>query len=97
MNRSELIKMRISALEAELARLGKFGEDIFDNGEVLSFEKRFIPSGRAYTYTVLKVADRWHTSGPKGGGVARTWDDLVDFWSEGVDAVFRVTAWEQVF
>ena len=39
--KQEYIERRIAMLEAQLAELNKYGDDIYSNGTVLRFKKRF--------------------------------------------------------
>lgn len=85
----------LARVEARIERIHRFGPDDFSDGEVLWFKKRF--GGTAeYTYAVVKAGGSWYTSGPKGGGQPRTWSELVEFMSDGVDAVYWANSYELI-
>lgn len=87
----------LDRLEARIERVTQYGPDVFDDGEVLWFRKQFNPPyGATYTYAVVKAGGFWYTSGPKGGGEPRSWTDLVQFMSDGVEAVYWANGYEQV-
>ncbi len=68
-------RKRQAAIDAKLTIVAEFGEDVYDNGTVFRFEKRFPNSVKVYLYAVIKANDEWHTTGPKGSSY--TWDQFV--------------------
>lgn len=49
-----------------------------DRPKVIYFQKRFGLGGRIYDYSACKAGDGlWYTTGPTGGHIGRTWDDLI--------------------
>lgn len=74
----------------ELEKIMEFGDDDFDIGTVIYFEKCFVNRGqrsKSYKYVALKSLSNgaaWYTCGPRAPG-PYTWDQLVAFMSEGVD------------
>lgn len=63
-------------------------EDKFDEGTIITFNKRFSPKTTPYTYVAVKAHNRWYTT----GGKSYTWETLLTFLSEGVTQVRVVTA-----
>jgi hypothetical protein len=75
---------------ARLALVDAFGEDTYDPGDVITFEKRFPGVTRkvgtstegAYTYAAIKApeGDQWFTTGHDCVmGTTFTWDRLIEF------------------
>lgn len=99
------VRARLRA-EADAAEVDKriaiaraYGQDDFGNGTVIRFEKRFAADGPAYTFVVLKVADKWYMTGAMFGGRAMTWRGLVEFLVSGLEPVQQyqvATRWEPV-
>lgn len=89
MSRKNVIESRIASLEGELAELEKFGEDIYEDGEVLIFSLRF-SEVKKYRYAAIKAAGKWFITGGKNPGSYLSWDDLTDFWRRGNVAKVRV-------
>lgn len=88
---------RLARVEERIEKLGRFGADDFEDDEVLWCRKQFNPPyGRAYVYAFVKADGYWYTSGPKGGGKPRTWAELVEFLSEGVEAVYWANSYQLV-
>lgn len=52
-------------------------EDIFDDGDVISFQKRFTSGPQRYSYVAIKAAGRWYLSGDSNA--FRTFDALVKY------------------
>lgn len=86
--------------ERKLALYKQFGEDVYENGEVFSFQKRFGGGSNIYDYVVVKVHDEWYISGPREGGRSKTWIQLLAFIVEGNTLediqVYRVSEWEPI-
>lgn len=79
MQRKVVIQSRIAALEEELAEIEQFGEDVYQNGDVLIFNCSFGGSVK-YSYAALKAVDSWFITGGKNENSYMSWDDLVMFW-----------------
>jgi hypothetical protein len=96
--RKDRLKMEIAAKEEELFLLNAFGEDDFNDGDVIMWDRRFspYPSGKLYKYVALKAAGQWYlTSRLQPSPI--TWDRLVDQIAEAEGPIYRVTAWEQIY
>jgi hypothetical protein len=81
-------RKREKALAEEVKRLqecaARLGEDIFQEGAVLRFKKRFGEGTIAYTYATIKAAGKWYLSGPMHGQIGMTWDELIMWMIKGV-------------
>lgn len=65
---------------ARLALVDGFGEDTYDNGTVITFEKKFTGVKDVYTYAAIKRDDKWFSTGHDCvSGTTFTWDTLVEF------------------
>ena len=68
---------------ARLALVDAFGEDIYDPGDVITFEKKFSGTkDKSYTYAAIKApdGDTWFTTGHDCVmGTTFTWDRLIEF------------------
>jgi len=70
----------------QMGLIDAYGVDLYEDGTVLKFEKKFLdtPDATAYTYVALKSNGTWWTSGSNGGGVhGGDWDKLVFFLISG--------------
>ena len=85
--RAELEKRAAeAALAKKMGLIDAYGVDLYEDGTVLKFEKKFLdtPDATAYTYVALKSNGTWWTSGSNGGGVhGGDWDKLVFFLISG--------------
>lgn len=100
MGRREDIAARMRALEAEQAQIDRYGEDIYDEGDVIKFMKSFkvirrgapgftsgFESTRDFTYVALKANGKWFMTGRRDNeGKGMTWDELVEFMYAGTPA-----------
>lgn len=68
---------------ARLALVDAYGEDVYPNGTVITFEKVHTGGGISYTYAVLKATDKWYATGSYGSAAIHTWDSLVEFLVSG--------------
>jgi hypothetical protein len=64
-------------LEKKLALVEQYGEDTFENGTILRFNKLFRKGGLAYEFAILKAAGSWYATGAINGWERGTWDGLV--------------------
>lgn len=96
------LKAKIAADKAKLAIIESLGEDDFADGAVLLFTKTF-PERDAryqrvdpvqYHYAAIKSPKGWHITGRESGTFS--WEDLVEFVSEGVETVEVVTEVEAI-
>ena len=77
-----LVKTRHALIDA-------YGEDIHENGTVVSFRKRFRAGSPEYVFAAVKANDKWYPSGMsldcQGQGLS--WDIFVERLVDGVPAV----------
>lgn len=73
------LEARRAKLIARLRQRDLFGKDVYRDGFVIFFQKRFPhSSGTLYSYAAVKTGGSWWTTGARNkGGV--TWDQLLDF------------------
>lgn len=66
-----------------------------DNSACVWFQKTF-GGNRVYTYCAVLADGLWWTSGPKGGGVGRSWDELVEWIiaDNEFPTIYVATEWE---
>lgn len=88
-----LMAQAAKALEIVNERDKKFGEDIYNDGDILyadvkwckredSTSESAFKRQRVYKYAFIKAGGVWYSSGPRSGGVQFTWDQLVNFLSQ---------------
>lgn len=88
-----LMAQAAKALEIVNERDKKFGEDIYNDGDILyadlkwckredSVSESAFKRQRVYKYAFIKAGGVWYSSGPRSGGVQFTWDQLVNFLSQ---------------
>lgn len=77
--RREDIENRLASLEAELARLDKWGDDYFENGTVIKWKKTFPPTRVKYSFAALKANGAWYLT--NRDGYRLTWPELVNMLS----------------
>lgn len=103
MGRKQDIEARMRALEAERALLDRYGDDIYDDGDVIKFTKTFRPNeytahgdmNRRFTFAALKIGDMWYLTGRTARG--KTWDELVEFMFKDNPATNFMVAMESDF
>ena len=68
-----------------LALVSAFGDDVYEHGAVITYEKHFDRSGQTYSYAAIKSPHdgHWYTTGPVGGARAQTWEELVSWLTSG--------------
>lgn len=94
-SRTEVIEARLRDLEAELADIKRFGEDTYEDGDVLTFKGDY-NGPKTYAYAALKAGGKWHLTGGKAIQHA-SWDALVEFMRKAnVRKVRRVTETDRV-
>ena len=81
----------------EIAR--KFGVDEeYDDGDIIWADLQFPGGTGVYKYSFIKAGGKWWSSGPKGGGTGRTWEDLTSWMNDAVIVKkFGVTERREVF
>jgi hypothetical protein len=81
--RNELDRREKQALaDKKMGMLDAYGEDVYTNGQVFTFNKRFGTSDVFYQYVVLRTNDVWYITG-KDAGKQFTWKNLVLFCLSG--------------
>lgn len=91
-NKRTFYEKQIERYSEQLAQLDRFGEDDFEDGDVLRFDKKFHQRGQVYSYAAIKANGLWYTTGPNSPK-AYTWDELVQFLP---DEVWYVTEYEKL-
>lgn len=78
--RAERRARRVEAMKAARnALLDAYGEDIYEDGTVVSFKKRFKCGSHEYVFAAVKAAGKWFTSGMAiGQGRGFEWDDFIE-------------------
>lgn len=93
--RREDIEARVRRLEAELSTLARYGDDVYEDGDVIKFGKNFAAGSkivrtalprnlRTCTYVALKVDGTWYATGNQVDLSGCSWDTLVDFMFQGI-------------
>lgn len=107
--RAEALRRQVKEMLLEAEQYDRLGDDVYEDGSILVFNKRFgnqprqgrdthpDDRGKTYTYVALKAAGLWYVTGREGGkGSGYSWDRLVDFLADGVKRVYVVTELEEV-
>lgn len=87
--RAELLKRETERITAEkIALVDAFGEDRFDDGTVIRFNKQHSKNGTNYNYTAIRFVSGdqayWRTSSHDyNDNNNRTWEQLVEFLVQG--------------
>jgi hypothetical protein len=68
-----------------LRQIASYGDDTYDNGQVMRFSKQLATGGHAYTFAAVKAAGGWYITG-RNGEHRFTWSDLVQWLVFGVPA-----------
>lgn len=78
-------------LALRIQEIKRYGEDDYEDGNVILFERQFQPGGRVYSYAAIKSEGLWYTTGPRSPKGFR-WDELAAWWAEAPTpvVVFRV-------
>lgn len=89
-----VLSRKLARREEQLTHFARYpSDDVFTDGDVLRFAKKFPNSEQRYTYVAVKVDGTWHLTG-KRSPQGITWDVLVDFMGLGVDEVYHMNARE---
>jgi hypothetical protein len=92
----EVLEAESLRIAEQLAKIARFGDDVYEDDTVLAFDYQFNGGSKVYSYAIIKCAGRWYTTGTKVNG-GQTWDQLVRFWTQGTVVNMWVAAeWEQV-
>lgn len=93
----------IAEAERMIKLLEKFGNDEdYEQESVLVFYKKFTPAplGKTYTYSAIKLDNRWFLSGPSQMNNKYSWVELIDFIVNQNYAcelvVWRASDWERL-
>lgn len=73
---------QVENLQLQLEASSQFGPDVYTEGAVIIFVKRFAIGGIAYQYAMIKARGLWYSTGPKAPK-AYTWDDMVVWLTSG--------------
>ena len=74
----EVARRQVDKLaDLKLQMINKFGDDEYDDGTVVRFQKKFTADGHAYMYAAIKAAGKWYLTGKEQGGL--TWEQFVMF------------------
>jgi len=88
-------------MDKALDMLSKFedmGEDDYEVGAVIQFDKRFAPGGRLYSYAAIKCENNlWYTTSATKNAGPFTWEQMANFLSEGVDEIWCVDTFKLVW
>lgn len=85
----------IARLEARRQTLLAFGEDDYEEGAALRFDR--MVNGVKYSYLAIKSGGYWHCTGRTESGRARTWSELVEFITNGgIPEVWMVSEYVKV-
>jgi hypothetical protein len=68
---------------AKVALVRDFGSDVYENKQMLRFDKQFAKEGPVYTYGAVKVLGYWYLSGPSQMQNRYDWDGLILFLVSG--------------
>jgi hypothetical protein len=89
----ELLKRETDRLaELKLAMVDRFGDDEYDDGTVVRFQKKFTADGHPYLYAAIKAGGKWYLTGKEQSGL--TWGQFVLFL---VGGECMVTTWNVEF
>ena len=59
----------------KLATVDAYGEDVWEVGTIVTFNKQFAAGGATYTYVAIKATPGWYATG--NDARPKTWDELV--------------------
>ena len=79
------INQEIDRLARKRAQLEYLGQDEYEDGEVLAFDKTF-GGTQIYSYAAIKAAGLWYLTGRTSHGIS--WEELCEFLSDGVEQVY---------
>lgn len=89
-------KRRQEVLEYKVGLVEAYGDDPFDDGDVIKFirtivlERVRVPTTYDATYAAIKVKGKWYTTGGKQCLQAATWDEFVLWLVEGPNPTTRL-------
>jgi len=72
-------------LAARLEATKRFGDDDWEEGTVIRFDKVFTYGGKTYAYAMLKAGGLWYSTGPRAPK-AFTWEEMIAWLLEGPHA-----------
>jgi hypothetical protein len=89
------IEREMDRLRRQRDRLEYLGEDNFEEGAVIQFDKKFQNGQTEYSYVAVKAAGLWWLSGRETYGMS--WESLCEMYlSRGVDKVWVVKEFEEI-
>lgn len=91
MQTADALRRSIAAQATMLARIEAYGSDIYEDGNVLLFDRTF-NDGKTYSYAMIKAEGLWYTTGPRSPK-GYSWDQIVAWLVDGDDepVLYRVT------
>lgn len=90
MNRRETLMSVIAHYNVELEKLNNYPEDVYEDGEVIRFDKTF-NDGLTYSYAAIKAEGLWYTTGPSSPK-GYSWEALLDWIFKGRHGS-KITLW----
>ena len=94
-DRRESILNRLASLEAELAELDKWGDDVYPDGTVIKWKKTFPPRTRKYRFAALRAGGYWYLT--NRDGYRMTWSELVSMLSHSDSFDHKVSSkWKSI-
>lgn len=79
---------RAEEAQNQIDQVERFGEDDWEMGTVLRFDKQFVSGGTVYSYVMIKCPSRlrqgggWYSSGPRAPKDF-SWEDMIAWIQEG--------------
>jgi hypothetical protein len=70
-------------VEEKLKVLATYGDDVYNDSDVIRFRKCFVEGGDSYTYVAIKAGGRWYTTG-RTGPYRATWTELTLWMVSGI-------------
>lgn len=77
--RAERLAREQDEVNQRLRFIERIGDDTYEDGAVISFDKTHDSNGFTYTYIALKTPAGWYVTGAGAGGVAHPWERIVEF------------------
>jgi len=82
MTSTDNIKKQIAYLYGELEKRDRWGDDIYEDSEIIAFTKTFTNNHHAgeYYYAAIKADGKWYITGNYESGHPRTWEELIEWF-----------------
>jgi hypothetical protein len=96
-SRKEVIQSQLEKLQAEMHEIESFGDDEYEDGDVLMFDMHFSTGVDApYVYAAIKAKGLWFVTGQHNMSYWG-WDQLVNFWKGKCTSIMLLKADKEVF